>query len=485
MNSSKFFIGTFTLIFLLSFVQLPGNKPLRIKGQLQNCPEKNLILFYENKYGDYETDTIHLDDEGRFILITEKVQSPCLASIQKNEIQINDLFIAPGFNLTITGNAKNLQTLYKSKKITEKTIPINNYRVMLDSIHLNRKNKIERLWLAEKEFLKSLKKEKELEDSVANVVLKQIRNENEYREIFSVLLKYESDFRQLYNLLTYILIHNKDYTYETAKEFINSNFDTEIINDIYNEKYFISTWYKRTMSYAYPKYLKYLSLKNNSLLKNKKYYTYELVSKEYQGKIKEYTLWQFMRNGILISENLKKLHTYKMIISPYIEQMTIDYYIKDLNRTYAKRENYLLSEFSGKPAPVFKIKDINGSEHSLTDFLGKVVYLDLWASWCKPCRAEIPNLKKIYQHYKNEDRFALISIAVSNGYNRWKQAVEEDKPGWLQLIDENDFVNNHYAVYYIPRFILIDKKGKIVSMNAPTPSQLENLYKIIDSKLKK
>lgn len=84
----------------------------------------------------------------------------------------------------------------------------------------------------------------------------------------------------------------------------------------------------------------------------------------------------------------------------------------------------------------------------------------------------------MYEKYKNDQRIAFIGIAIHDGMDKWKKAIEEDKPDWIQLIDKNDLVMNTYVANAIPQFILIDKQGNIVNFDAPRPSsgqEIENL----------
>jgi thiol-disulfide isomerase/thioredoxin len=114
-----------------------------------------------------------------------------------------------------------------------------------------------------------------------------------------------------------------------------------------------------------------------------------------------------------------------------------------------------------------------------------VVYLDLWASWCGPCRQETPKLKALYEKYKNDDRIAFLSIAVADHPDKWKKAVEDDKPTWTQLIDKENIVLDAYIATLIPKFILIDKQGNIVNADAPRPGSGKEIEKLIQAEIAK
>ena len=98
----------------------------------------------------------------------------------------------------------------------------------------------------------------------------------------------------------------------------------------------------------------------------------------------------------------------------------------------------------------------------------------MWATWCGPCLAEIPSLKKVEKTYHDKNiEFVSLSIDKKKDHDKWKKMVTEKELGGIQLIADNDssskFVQD-YQIMGIPRFILIDPQGNIVNSNAPRPS---------------
>ena len=133
-----------------------------------------------------------------------------------------------------------------------------------------------------------------------------------------------------------------------------------------------------------------------------------------------------------------------------------------------------------KPAPGFTLPDSAGKKHTLSDFRGKVVFLDLWASWCGPCRFETPYLKRIAERYKKRDDMVFIGVAVADRPPAWRMALQQDRPGWLQLFDLYNDVLTDYEAKSVPRYVLINRAGEIVAFNAPSPSQGRKLIAILD-----
>ncbi len=129
---------------------------------------------------------------------------------------------------------------------------------------------------------------------------------------------------------------------------------------------------------------------------------------------------------------------------------------------------------SGKPAPDFTFPDENGEMISLRDFRGKVVYIDVWATWCGPCRAEAPQFDRLEMEYRDEN-IAFLSVSVDDKKESWMKFLEEEEPEWTQLYTGGweCSICDDYFIKGIPRFILIDKDGNIVDATAPRPSSNE------------
>ena len=138
-------------------------------------------------------------------------------------------------------------------------------------------------------------------------------------------------------------------------------------------------------------------------------------------------------------------------------------------------------------SPGFDYLNFKGGKTKLSDLNGKYVYIDVWATWCGPCRAEIPFLKKMEEKYEGKNiAFVSISVDVDKDFDKWKKFVEEKQLGGIQLFaDKNwnsDFMKS-YSINSIPRFILIDPSGKVVSADAARPSS-PKLQEQLDALLK-
>ena len=119
----------------------------------------------------------------------------------------------------------------------------------------------------------------------------------------------------------------------------------------------------------------------------------------------------------------------------------------------------------GKQMPDFRfINYANGKAMSLKECLAgkKYLLLDFWASWCKPCRKEIPNIKNLYKKY-HTDGFEVVSISADTSEAAWKKALDEEKLPWYNDRDGQQGICKLYKVQYYPTIYLLDADGKVVA----------------------
>lgn len=126
----------------------------------------------------------------------------------------------------------------------------------------------------------------------------------------------------------------------------------------------------------------------------------------------------------------------------------------------------------GSEAPAFSYPNIEGDTVNLQDFNGKYIYIDVWATWCGPCRRELPFLEKLQEEYAGKN-IVFVSVSIDEEQNSWEQMVAEKEMKGVQLIATKGWkaaICDAYAINSIPRFLLIDREGKIISARAERPS---------------
>lgn len=127
----------------------------------------------------------------------------------------------------------------------------------------------------------------------------------------------------------------------------------------------------------------------------------------------------------------------------------------------------MLATTIGQTAPDISLTTPEGKELSLSSFKGKVVLIDFWASWCGPCRKEMPNVVKAYAKFKNKG-FEIFGVSLDMDKDRWVEAIAKDGITWPQVSDLKQWgssVVKLYNIQGIPYTVLLDKEGKILAKN--------------------
>lgn len=152
-------------------------------------------------------------------------------------------------------------------------------------------------------------------------------------------------------------------------------------------------------------------------------------------------------------------------------------YVKDLDGIIKQLENVQI----GKVAPEFSLPDTAGVSVSLSDFKGKYVLLDFWASWCPPCRRENPNVVKAFNEYKDKN-FTIVGISLDKDKSKWMKAIADDNLAWTHLSDLKYWdseIPALYGVRGIPANVLLDPDGVIVAKNITGEDLHKKLKEVI------
>lgn len=178
----------------------------------------------------------------------------------------------------------------------------------------------------------------------------------------------------------------------------------------------------------------------------------------------------FLRDAIAASGF--KIQEYE-IVAPKIKPYMTSKASKEFLLEYEK----VLHKSVGQKGLEFTYKDINDKPVSFSDFKGKYVYIDLWATWCGPCKVEIPHMKKIEEDYHGKNVvFISLSLDAPKDIQKWKDYVKKNELKGIQIMADNAFksdVAKNYEVTAIPRFLLFDTKGNIINADALRPSNPE------------
>jgi len=179
-----------------------------------------------------------------------------------------------------------------------------------------------------------------------------------------------------------------------------------------------------------------------------------------------------------IGENPKSLSTLFLVQEINLEE-DYDLYAKlltDLHNEYP--ENLFVNELYGQvaqqeqetlaigsDAPEITLPDKDGKNTNLSSLRGKYVLIDFWASWCRPCREESPNMVKLYKDFKRKG-FEIYGVSLDEDKEAWLTAIKKDKLEWTQVSDLKGWASEAgktYNVEGIPFTVLLDKEGKVVA----------------------
>lgn len=200
-------------------------------------------------------------------------------------------------------------------------------------------------------------------------------------------------------------------------------------------------------------------------------YMNTVESKITNDVIKNDLLYKTAVKGITYTRNLADFY------NKFMKYSTDEEHKKEITELYDKLKLIATGEVSPK---FVNYENYEGGKTSLDDLLGKgkYIYIDIWATWCGFCKREIPLMKKLAEDYKDKNvEFVSISIDERRNHAKWKEMIKQREMPGVQLVADKNFESDFmkkYLVKAIPKFILIDPDGKIVSSNAPAPSDSDN-----------
>ena len=164
-------------------------------------------------------------------------------------------------------------------------------------------------------------------------------------------------------------------------------------------------------------------------------------------------------------------------------RVTVNEQIAESNKKWLERKTSVDNmPKEGESIIDFSYPYKDGNEFSLASFKGNLVYVDVWATWCGPCKAEIPSLQKLEADYHGKD-IIFMSVSVDTDKEAWEKMVAEKELGGVQLwADGWSKITKDYAIFGIPRFMLFDANGNVISTDAPRPSS-EDIRELLDVNL--
>ncbi|MEQ6123677.1 redoxin family protein [Pseudotenacibaculum sp. MALMAid0570] len=441
------------LVATIAIVSCQKEAPIEyaiISGKVLNANSDKVTLYNQYDYSDKKdialnedgtfTDTISLDWNHMYML--------------RESRNATNLYLSKGDNLTID---------YDSKK-HDSTLVISGNGNEVSNYFANKAKKSKEL--SEDIPVLYAKDEAAFKESISKARDAKQKNLDETANLsddFKALEANNIKYEYLSALSIYELYHGY---FAKKKDFkASENFADELNSMSYDNEgdFKYSSSYRNLVQGHYRKEASELAKKDSTIAS-------DVATLKAYGAIQSETI----KNNLLYGAAQYGI-TYTEDLEAYYAAFSAGSTDEKNNEKITKSYNALKLLGKGNTSPKFtNYENYAGGTTSLDDLKGKYVYIDVWATWCGPCKAEIPFLKKVEKKYHGKDiEFVSISIDKKKDHQAWKDMIVDKKLGGIQLFADSDWESKFvedYMIKGIPRFILIDPSGNIVTSNAPRPS---------------
>ncbi|QTE21974.1 TlpA family protein disulfide reductase [Polaribacter cellanae] len=443
------------VILLLAIITMVSCEPEKkvdyalISGKIENTSAKKLAIHSQLNWGNKKE--ITLSEDGSF---SDTLDLATDFYVLKENNNIVPLYLPKGSEITITYDAKKKDSTIQ---LAGNANTVNNY--ILEKGKLSSK-----LMGDQKDFFS--KNEADFKEHALKIKLgeEELLNKTDgIPEDFKASELKSIKYNHLSFLKSYKPAHSyyiKDRNFKPSEGFLSGLDTLELENE---SDFLFSQSYRALVASKLKEKSKEFIEKDSTIARDIAYL--KTIANLKNQKIKNNLLYADAQYGINYTENLED---YYAIFS---KNSTDEANNAKIDAEY-KKIKYLVK---GNPSPKFTDYENNaGGTKSLDDLKGKYVFIDVWATWCGPCIAQIPSLKKLEKEFHDKNiEFVSISIDTKKDYDKWKKMIVDRELSGLQLIADNDWESKFiqdYGIKGIPRFILIDPQGIIVNADAPRPS---------------
>lgn len=456
MNKNHFIIIAISILCSTLAARAASDGKVHLKGQLIGMGTTNVNMQYDGAaaiVGDSRDLTLHTDKNGCFDT-TFVLKQPTYYNISRNT-----LYLSPGDDLTVRITTNN-----KEATFTGRGAAANEY--MKYRLFPKSGSYIEGGSYLRADFVQT----KALIDSLATL----------RRGELAALKGVSNQFKQLEGARITADVLNSYISYITYATWLRGEKKTQ--EQLTEE---IQTFYKNLTAYANPLYK---LLAKDELMD-------VAVVRSVMGYIvqPENDTFKAWGEGVNLSPRISEMYQAAAkvgILRGRTDRNTIDsiqVFADNLtNKEFAVELQAKIKQAQklakGSPAIDITFADVEGNTHRLSEFKGKILYLDFWATWCGPCKQESPYFEKLSKEYAGKD-IVFIPISTDTNHKAWTDYLNAHAKELKQYNCVDPKLHSEWAIFYIPRFVLIDKDFNIVDAYAPRPSEAA-AKTLIDSLLK-
>ena len=468
------------LILLLIVGVLPGmmacspeaDKTVSISGTFDNASGETIEIMYISRLIDYtrETFTDTLEGEGHFHFEFD-LEKPVMATLSTGDKRLS-LFLEPGMTLNMKASAENFpeNIILEGKGSTENNF-LNDFNKQYGSSTQGR------VIYDKMRDLDAITFKAFIEDTYRE--MKAFFDLNTGKQAFSTAFihhfKTQLTYEPYQHLLSYPLMHMRTNQLEEFPELPSGYYDFLDQADLSDPTMMTSPAYRGFLSSYLSYYIKNVYEEVEEDSRSSREIEYEVA-----GNIYEDEQASFMQAMILrMILNYSTLQVAEPLYLDFIARNQVAEYSEALTKIYES----VIAIQPGLAAPEFTHSDLNGKAYSLSDFRGKVVYLDFWASWCGPCIQQMPYAKELKERMAGQSDLVFLYVSVDSDETAWRNAVKQHEIEGINLHAGTDGASKAFNVTGIPAFFLIGRDGKLLDHKAPRPNA-DNIDQVLLDALK-
>lgn len=443
-------IGVFAILlnFLFGGITQKEQQTIRISGQVSDAGYKTVPFYCQQKGGLYLSKDIYIEvnDSGKFDT-TIVLKEPCYYKVWKNTVYLN-----PSDDLEINFDLKNsYETKFSGAGAEANNFILNKNRSLLGKKAENVKS----------DFAST----KNTVDSLAEVRLSELRKNTSLPSSF-------------------VEEAHKMIVTKKIDAYINYFFYSECANiydlDVIQEKL------GKAVKSILPSIQAHLDelLSDNHLMDIPLIFATVKDCKVYGDcDLSQSAMWDECVSLKMFEKDIDQSQNITPELLKEAESRLAKLTDEEYKKGLEKRIKRLRKFVTGAPVVDVQFEDENGKEVKLSDFKGKLIYIDFWATWCGPCRKELPSYGKLIEKFKGKD-VVFLSVSVDQDKAKWQSFIKEESIGSVQLYASNQQnLMKQWEIKGIPRFALVGKDLSFIDAFADRPSSEKIIEEKINSSL--